>query len=377
MTANALLERLAGAADPAELLDACARIEAELSQNRRYYPPGNETAASGRPGSAGRHFDEISARPAVQIGPLFARAVASGAIAWQPQGATAWQPQPATEPPARTSVRIVSDGSFLLDGGAVFGPVPRSIWQQIGKPDRQSRVRLGLNSLLVKAGQAVILVNAGIGARDTSLTRNVYGHSSSKLARDIRIRSGLTPRDVTHVVLTDLAFFHSGGATKLDREGDLIPAFPRARYLVQRAAYEDAFNPDERAVPLLGPGPEHLLDLERRGRITILDGDAEVVPGVQAFVTGGFSIGHQALLITTGSERILYPGGIIPTPAHVTLPFISSLDHDPLRTLEVKRQLLEAAEREGWLIVFPQGYVQTAAYLERRAGSLTLRSVPL
>jgi glyoxylase-like metal-dependent hydrolase (beta-lactamase superfamily II) len=354
VTENALLDRIADAENPAELLDACAHIEAEISQYRN---------------GDGQYFAEMSARRAVQIGPIFARAIASGDIAAPPRRDM--------EPSARISVRSVSDGSFLLDGGAVFGPVPRSIWQKIAHPDRQSRVRLGLNSLLVKAGQSVILVNAGIGSREPSITREVYGHSSSKLARDIRIRTGLNTRSVTHVVLTDLAFFHSAGATKLDREGSLTPAFPRARYLVQRAAWEDAFNPDERAVPLLGPGPEHLLDLQERGRLELLDGDSEVVPGVRLFSTGGFSNGHQAVLVTAGSERILYPGGLIPTPAHVNPAFISSLDHDPVRSLAAKRELLAAAEREGWLVVFPQGYQQTAAYIERRSGAISLRPVAL
>ena len=140
------------------------------------------------------------------------------------------------------AVRLVSDGTFLLDGGPMFGSVPKILWEKNVKPDRKNRVRLGLNSLLIKTPHANILVDAGIGNKEPEITREVYGHSSSKLLRNLR-HQGVSAREIDFVILTHLAFSHSGGATRLDREGTIIPTFPKAKYLVQRSAWQEAFSP--------------------------------------------------------------------------------------------------------------------------------------
>ena len=124
------------------------------------------------------------------------------------------------------AVRLVSDGTFLLDGGPMFGPVPKILWEQNAKPDRKNRVRLGLNSLLIKTPHANILVDAGIGNKEPEITREIYGHSSSKLLRNLRHNS-VSAREIDFVILTHLAFSHSGGATRLDQEGTIIPTFRR------------------------------------------------------------------------------------------------------------------------------------------------------
>jgi glyoxylase-like metal-dependent hydrolase (beta-lactamase superfamily II) len=272
------------------------------------------------------------------------------------------------------AVRVISDGSFLLDGGPVFGPVPKVLWERQAKPDRKNRVRLGLNSLLVKTPQANILVDAGIGNKEPEVCREIYGHSSSKLLRNLRAQ-GVTARDVDYVILTHLAFFHCGGATRLDREGNIVPTFPKAKYLVQRTAWNEAFNPNERTVPNLGPGINHLRVLEERGMITFLDGDTDIVPGVQVMVTDGYSEGHQIVLVNTGSERIVYLSNLIPTPNHLPLPYITAFDRFPDQTLAMKKSMLDKCEREGWLMVFAHGYHETAGYLERRRSGVELRAV--
>ena len=272
------------------------------------------------------------------------------------------------------AVRVVSDGSFLLDGGPVFGIIPKTLWERAAKPDRKNRVRLGLNSMLIRTPDANVLVDCGIGNKDPETSREIYGHSSSKLLRNLR-KQGLSARDIDWVVLTHLHFDHSGGATRLDREGSLIPAFPRAKYLVQRSSWEEAFSPTERTLSSFGNGCEHLLTIEERGQLVLLDGDTEIVPGVQTHVTGGPSNGHQVVTVDTGSERFMYLGDLIPTPNHLPLPYITAFDKTPDVTLQKKREMLERCEREGWLMIFSHGYGDYAGYLERRGGTATLRPI--
>ncbi|HCI86775.1 MAG TPA: MBL fold metallo-hydrolase [Dehalococcoidia bacterium] len=275
---------------------------------------------------------------------------------------------------SNVAVRLVSDGTFLLDGGPMFGPVPKILWEQSAKPDRKNRVRLGLNSLLIKTPDANILVDAGIGNKEPEITREVYGHSSSKLLRNLR-HQGVSAREIDYVILTHLAFSHSGGATRLDREGKIIPTFPKAKYLVQRAAWDEAFSPNERSVPVYGPGVAHLQTLNDKGMVELLDGDTEVVPGVHTLVTDGYSEGHQVVLVNTGSERIIYLANLIPTPNHLPLPYITAFDRYPDQTLAMKKELLDRCEKEGWLMIFAHGYHQSAGYLERRHGNIELRAV--
>ncbi|MQG47164.1 MAG: MBL fold metallo-hydrolase [SAR202 cluster bacterium] len=272
------------------------------------------------------------------------------------------------------AVRVVSDGTFLLDGGPLFGQVPKTLWERTAKPDRKNRVRLGLNSLLIKTAHGNVLVDAGIGSREPDVNRTVYGHASSKLVRDLR-RQGVSVRDINYVILTHLAFFHSGGATRLDREGNIIPTFPKAKFLIQRRAWEEAFNPNERAAPVYGTGSEHLKVLEKRDMIRLIDGDTEIVPGVHTVVTDGYSDGHQVVMINTGSEKIVYLANLIPTPNHIPLAYITAYDRYPDQSLAMKKEMLERCEKEGWLMVFAHGYHQVAGYLERRKGTVHFKEV--
>ncbi|MBM3958564.1 MAG: MBL fold metallo-hydrolase [SAR202 cluster bacterium] len=272
------------------------------------------------------------------------------------------------------TVRVLSDGSYLMDGGSVFGQVPRVIWEQQAKPDRRNRVRLGLNCLLVQTPDLNILVDAGMGTREPEITREIYGLSSSKLHRNLRA-ANLTTRDIDIVLLSHLHFDHVGGTVRLDREGEIVPTFPNARYLVQRPSWNEACNPNERAVPFFGLASTAMSVLERSGQLEFLDGDASIVPGVHTMITNGHCTGHQVVFVNTGGERIAFMGDLVPTPNHIVLPYITAFDRRPDDTLEEKRELLSRIEREGWLMVFAHGYEQRAGYLERIGGKMQLKPV--
>ena len=273
-----------------------------------------------------------------------------------------------------TSISIVTDGSYLIDGGSVFGPVPKAEWEQHMKPDRKNRIRLGLNCLLIQLPDMNILVDTGAGSKRTDKLKDTYGLNGNKLLRGLK-KSGLTARDIDIVVLTHLHFDHGGGCTKLDRSGKAIPTFPRAKYMVQKSCWEEANTPNERAQQAYHP--DDFVPLEENGVLEFLEGDTEIGPGVTTKVTNGHSDGHQIVLVERGGERIAYLADLIPTPYHVPLTHISATDQTPNDTLEQKRELVEMVADGGWLIVFGHAIDPSAAYVAQRNGRMQLRPVEL
>lgn len=269
---------------------------------------------------------------------------------------------------------IFSDGNIKLDGGAMFGQVPRVLWEQKALPDRRNRISLGLNCLLIRNGSHCTLVDTGVGTKEPDKIKDRYGLGSSQLSKELRNR-GLTPKDITGVILTHLHFDHAGGSTRLDRAGEAVPTFPAAKYYIQRAAWEEATSPNERS--RASYHSDDFLPLEERGQVCLLDGDSEVAPGVHVRVTGGHCEGHQMVLVNYGGERVAFMGDLVPPPHHLRLPYLTSYDRFPEETLEKKRELLEEAERCGWLIVFCHGSKERAGYIERRNGTLSFRPVEL
>lgn len=272
------------------------------------------------------------------------------------------------------AISLLSDGVIKFDGGAIFGPVPKVLWERLTPSDRQNRIHMGLNCLLVQTGSMNVLIDTGVGTKESQRIKDIYGLTTSKLLRNLRER-GLAAKDIHAVVLSHLHFDHAGGCTKLDRSGSPVPTFPKAMYYVQREAWQDANNPSERSRAAYHA--DDFVPLHEKGQLTLLDGDGEVVPGVWVNVTHAHTPGHQVVFFNHGSERMAFLGDLVPTPYHVKLPYITAFDHSPEMTLECKRELLGRAEREGWLIVFSHGYQERAGYLERRNNELHMRIIEL
>jgi glyoxylase-like metal-dependent hydrolase (beta-lactamase superfamily II) len=273
-----------------------------------------------------------------------------------------------------TSVNIVSDGTFLLDGGCVFGQVPKAQWELYTKPDRRNRIRLALNCLLIQTPNANILVDTGAGSKRPEKLKEAYGLNGNKLLKGLRAL-GLTARDIDIVVLTHLQFDHGGGCTKLDRSGSAVPTFTKAQYMVQRSCWDQAINPSERYAGSFYE--DDFLPLEEKGLLTFLDGDSEIIPGVTVKVTDGPAAGHQIVLIERGSEKIAYVSDLIPTPYHLPLPYIPALDEQPNNTLDQKRELLKMAVDGGWLLIFGHGHEHRAGYVQQRNGHAQLQPVEI
>ena len=270
-----------------------------------------------------------------------------------------------------TSVNIISDGTFLPDGGSMFGQVPKTSWEHQIKPDRKNRIRLSLNCLLIQTPQANILIDTGAGSKKSDHMKERYGLNGNKLLKEIK-KFGLTPREIDKVILTHLHFESVGGCTKLDRGGQPIPVFQKAEHLVQRACFEEAQQPNERNQKLLYP--DDFVPLNDSGLLTLLDGDTEIAPGIYTRVTNAHAIGHQIVFIELGSERIMYMGGLIPTHFHLNPLSISAFDQSAEDTLREKRKLIELAIQEGWLVIFNHALEKPSGYLEQRNGTINFSS---
>jgi len=271
-----------------------------------------------------------------------------------------------------TTFYLISDGTIKMDGGGVFGQVPRLKWQEMAAPDRQNRIRLGLNCLLIRNGKHCILVDTGVGNKEPRGIKDTYGLGNSRLLRELRARD-ISPKDITDVVLTHLHFDHSGGSTRLDRAGTPVPTFPNATYYVQEASWEEANQPGERAAYTYHP--DDFLPLKRTGQLQLLQGDTEFDFGVRVKVTDAHTEGHQMVLLNHGGEKLAFMGDLIPTPHHLQLTCIAAADKTPESTLELKREFLLQAEREGLLLLFSHGFESRAGYVEYRDGRWGFRRI--
>ena len=273
-----------------------------------------------------------------------------------------------------TAVKIMSDGVIKLDGGAMFGQVPKTDWENNVTIDRKNRITLGLNCLLLQVNGNNVLVDTGIGSKDIENDKEALGLGPSRLLKGLKT-VGLGPKDVHAVVLSHLHFDHSGGCTRIDRSGSVEPTFPRAKYYVQSACWDEACNPNERCHATFRR--DNFLPIEERGQLELLCGDSEIFPGLNVIVTDGHARGHQVVMFNHGGERVVFLGDIVPTHHHLNLGVISAFDNSPETTLECKKDLLCQAEKQGWLLVFSHGNDAKAGYLERRGGTTYLRPVEL
>jgi glyoxylase-like metal-dependent hydrolase (beta-lactamase superfamily II) len=274
----------------------------------------------------------------------------------------------------RSSIRLLNDGFYKMDGGVVFGHMPKTEWETKVQVDRRNRLTMCLNCLLLQTADKNILVDTGAGSKEMNGRRETYGLQPSRLVKGLKDIS-LTPRDIDAVILSHLHFDHAGGCTRMDRAGTLVTTFPKAKYYVQKTAWEEANSGDEWTRDIYDPADFE--PIEDNDQLVLLEGDTEVFPGVWCLVTDGHTKGHQIVRFNHAGERIACMGDLVPTSHHLALTCISSLDRAPERTLAKKRELEDLAEREGWLLVFYHGYECRAGYLERLNGERHLRLTEL
>lgn len=238
------------------------------------------------------------------------------------------------------TIDLLRDGSFRLDGGAMFGVVPKTLWERRSAADGANRIDLGLNCLLIRGGGRTVLVETGIGEKWSDREREIYAIDRSPGLEAELLRAGVEPDAVDHVLLTHLHFDHAGGNTRRGPDGAAVPAFPRARYIVQAGNLVEEAK-DRHELRKASYIPDNFIPVEERGQFDLVRGDAAVLPGISVQVTGGHQLWHQAVRVESGGRTLIFPGDILPTAAHVDPPYIMAYDHYPLQTLASKKALLE------------------------------------
>ena len=246
----------------------------------------------------------------------------------------------------------IETGWFALDGGAMFGVVPRTLWEKQIPADERSRIGLALRAMLIEEveGPRKILVDTGIGQKWNAKGADIFGvdHDNYDLHRSLAER-GLKTSDITDVLLTHLHFDHAGGATM--REGDkIVPTFPNATYHLQQDNLAWALNPTEkdRASYL----PENFEALQREGVLELLDGPGEWLPGIELLISHGHTKAMQLPHVHGPEGHVAYCADMIPTSVHVPVPWVMGYDNFPLTTIEEKKQVLARAVEEDWILFF-------------------------
>ena len=248
------------------------------------------------------------------------------------------------------TIHSIESGRFRLDGGAMFGIIPKALWSKTTESDDRNRITLAMRCLLLEGDGRVILIDNGLGHKYDSKFAGIFAvdHETSTLEGSLA-EAGFSPDDVTDMVLTHLHFDHCGGSTR--RDGDRLSlTFPNATYHVQRSHWDWArtSNAREKASFLA----ENLDPLQASGQLRLADGSGELLPGLEAMVVNGHTEGQQILKISDDSKTLVYVADLIPTSAHLQPVWGMAYDIHPLDTIREKEALLARAAENGWSLFF-------------------------
>jgi glyoxylase-like metal-dependent hydrolase (beta-lactamase superfamily II) len=247
-------------------------------------------------------------------------------------------------------ITSVSGGPFRLDGGGMFGVVPKVLWERAFPADERNRIALDTNCALVRVGGRRILIDTGNGTKLARKECEIFAIDPDLTLVGSLAAAEVTPEEIDLVLVTHLHMDHVGGATIRTPDGTIRPTFPRARVVAQRGEWEDALA--NRSHMRTSYRDENLLPLRDAGVLDLIDGDTEILPGVRTHVTGGHTRWHQAIFLESGGATALYMGDICPTTAHLRGPYNMGYDMFPYDTMQRKLALFEQAAREGWVLLY-------------------------
>jgi len=266
-------------------------------------------------------------------------------------------------------ITLCSDGTYLLDGGAMFGVVPKELWQKRTPADDENRILLGLNSTIIRTGSATVLIETGIGNKQPAKMQQI--HQNQALLPASLAAAGIAPTEITHVINTHLHFDHCGWNTTLHPDGSVTPTFPNARYFAHRGEVEHGhLQLDRDRISYLSPNYDPLI---ASGQMTLLDNESvrrepTIVPGISVELFPGHTAHMMGVHIRCagpfGTERrACYIGDLIPTAHHVDPTWVMGYDLDPLTCISERKRFLNCAIRDQWLVLFTHDHHTPAATL--------------
>ena len=274
-------------------------------------------------------------------------------------------------------IHAIQAGGQTLDGGAMFGVVPKTLWERRMPADERNRIQLGMRCLLIEHDIGPVLIDTGAGNKEDSKFYDIYaienkGKNGATALEDGLAQVGVKPEDVAMVISSHLHFDHAGGNTRKQEDGTIVPSFPKARYVIQRGEYEWATHTNERTSASYFP--HNFEPLRATGQMELIDGDREIIAGVHSVKTPGHTPHHQGLLIDGGNGALgFYIADLTPTVAHLPLPWIMGYDVEPLVTLETKRRILKRAVDEGWTLIFEHDPVVAWTQIENDGKAYKVR----
>lgn len=269
-------------------------------------------------------------------------------------------------------LHILTDGTFALDGGAMFGVVPKPLWERKFQADARNRIQLSMNCPLIRTAGKWILVETGAGDKFEPKLTDMYAIGGQPRLLEQLASRGLRPEDIDIVIDTHLHFDHCGWNTRVVN-GKVVPTFPNARYVLQKGELEHAKRPNER--DRASYFPDNFAPVEAAGQFWLIEGDREVAPGVEVMRVPGHNADMQCVKISGGGKTAFLFVDLVPTTAHIPLPWIMGYDLYPMTTLENKKKLIPQAAREGWLCLFSHDPHVRAAYLREQDGKYTAEPV--
>ncbi|MFN2577410.1 MAG: MBL fold metallo-hydrolase [Pyrinomonadaceae bacterium] len=266
-------------------------------------------------------------------------------------------------------VEVIPDCEFRLDGGAMFGVVPRNLWSRVHPPDDQNRIRMNMNCLFIEANDERIVIDTGIGEKWSEKHRAMYGINRSRsFAESLNAIAGVTSTDITIVINTHLHFDHAGGNSIWNATGKAVPAFPNARYFISQAEYEHAESPGER--DRASYFSENWRPLKESGQLELKAADYEVVPGLTMETHPGHNRSMQCARLTQHGKTLFGFADLIPTRAHVPYAWVMGYDLYPTETVEAKKRLLPQASLENWTCLFYHDPDQPLGKIVQQDGKL-------
>jgi len=260
----------------------------------------------------------------------------------------------------------LADGFFALDGGAMFGTVPRALWEKRLPPDDANRIPLSMRPLIVRTGDVTMIIDAGCGDKMDAKSSQIFKLDRRYHLDHALAEAGLSAADIDIVLATHLHFDHVGGFTAIGKGGAIVPRFPRAKYIAHRAEWEDATHPHERnRASYL---QDDFVPLRDAGVLTLVDDAAEIIPGVRYRRSGGHCTHHQVVTIASGGRTAVFTADMYPTSVHAPDPWIMGYDLYPMDTLAFKRAFAREAIERNYLLFFEHDPSVAAGYLREKDG---------